>query len=498
MDYLPYFCGSLYDWNSLRSMMSHSGIPYSLLYVDLDGTLLRTDTLWEQVLLLIRRPWLLIGALYALLKGKGSFKAYCLRNAGIPDIAILPLNEEVLSIIHQHNEAGIPVFLATASLKEVAYEVSQKIPGIAGIIASSPELNVKAENKAHAILEHAEGKPFGYIGNDSSDIVVWKYAKGIFYVGSSPSITKKLLKDHETFTIIDAGGKASLSTYIKQIRLYQWIKNTLVFLPAFLAHTLDSENAILLSGTFLVFGLMASSVYVLNDLIDLQSDRLHPNKRKRPLASGEIPIPIGLAMYIGLLTSSLIIACIFLQMNVMYVLLGYALATTFYSIFGKRIAILDVMILAGLYTTRLIAGAETVHVPLSEWLLGFSMFFFVSLAFVKRYAEILTRKESRIRIPGRGYSTGDELILLITGLLSAMLSILVLALYINSDAVIRLYAHPQYLWVICPAMLTWLLQLWFLAYRGKMHDDPIITMARTPMTYIVICIIVFTVLAATV
>jgi 4-hydroxybenzoate polyprenyltransferase len=182
----------------------------------------------------------------------------------------------------------------------------------------------------------------------------------------------------------------------------------------------------------------------------------------------------------------------------MYVLLGYALTTTFYSIIGKRIAILDVMILAGLYTMRLIAGAETVNVPLSEWFLGFSMFFFVSLAFVKRYAEILSRKESRILIPGRGYSTGDGLILLISGLISAMLSVLVLALYINSDAVIRLYAHPHYLWVICPAILAWLLQLWFLAHRGKMHDDPIITMARTPMTYIVLFIIVFTILAATV
>jgi 4-hydroxybenzoate polyprenyltransferase len=478
--------------------MSHSAIPYSHLYVDLDGTLLRTDTLWEQVLLLFRRPWLLIGALYALLKGKGSFKAYCLRNAGIPDIGLLPLNQEVMDIIHLHNEAGVPVFLATASLREVACEVSRIIPGIAGIIASTPELNLKSENKAQAILEHAEGKAFGYIGNDSSDIAVWRCAKGVFYVGSTPSITKTLLNDHDTLTIIDGGSYASFSSYIRQIRLYQWIKNTLVFLPAFLAHTLHGENAILLSVTFLVFGLMASSVYVLNDLIDLQSDRIHPNKKKRPLASGDITIPIGLAMYIGLLASSLVIGFIFLHMHVMYVLLGYALTTTFYSIIGKRIAILDVMILAGLYTMRLIAGAETVNVPLSEWFLGFSMFFFVSLAFVKRYAEILSRKESRILIPGRGYSTGDGLILLISGLISAMLSVLVLALYINSDAVIRLYAHPHYLWVICPAILAWLLQLWFLAHRGKMHDDPIITMARTPMTYIVLFIIVFTILAATV
>lgn len=478
--------------------MSHTSFPYSILYVDLDGSLLRTDTLWEQVILLLRRPWLLIGAFYALFKGKGPFKDYCLRNAGIPDIATLPLNEEVIAIMKLHVDMGIPVFLATASLREIAYEVSQTIPGISGIIASTRDMNIKGEHKAHAILEHAEGKQFGYIGNDSSDIAVWKYAKGIFYVGSSPSITKTLLNDHDTLTIIDGKHKGSFSSFFKQIRIYQWVKNTLVFLPAFLAHTLNAENFFLLSVTFLVFGLMASSVYVLNDLLDLQSDRVHPNKKYRPLASGGISIPVGLAMYIGLLVSSLLIGLTFLHHDVIYVLLAYAVSTTFYSMFGKKIAILDVMVLAGLYTMRLIAGAETVDVPLSEWLMGFSMFFFVSLAFVKRYAEILTRKDSIAAIPGRGYGAGDELILLTAGLASAMLSILVLALYINSDAVIRLYAHPDYLWVICPAILTWLLQLWFLAHRGKMHDDPIITMARTPMTYIVLVIIIFTVMAATV
>ncbi|MFM7157311.1 MAG: hypothetical protein ACKO0Y_05805, partial [Bacteroidota bacterium] len=186
-----------------------------------------------------------------------------------------------------------------------------------------------------------------------------------------------------------------------------------------------------------------------------------------------------------------------LPMKVVYVICAYAFTTTFYSIVGKKIAILDVILLAVLYTMRLIAGAETVHVPLSQWFMGFSMFFFVSLAFVKRYAEIISRQDSITVIPGRGYGAGDEMILLTAGLASAMLSILVLALYINSETVVQLYKHPQYLWVLCPVILTWLLQLWFLAHRGKMHDDPIITMARTPMTYIVLSIIVLTVMAAT-
>jgi 4-hydroxybenzoate polyprenyltransferase len=386
--------------------------------------------------------------------------------------------------------------LATASLEEIALEVQKEIPGITGIIASTKAINAKGDIKAQLILEHAAGKSFAYIGNDHADLPIWKHAKGVYYVGSSSSITRTLLHTHEHISIIDDKA-ATLTTYFHQLRLYQWVKNTLVFLPAFLAHTLNLYNFSLLLTTFFVFGLMASSVYVLNDLLDLHSDRSHPNKKKRPLASGQISIPVGMLLYCGLFASSLIIAITILPIEVVYVLCAYACATTFYSMIGKRIAILDVMLLAGLYTMRLIAGAETVHVPLSEWFMGFSMFFFVSLAFVKRYAEIISRKDSISVIPGRGYGAGDELILLTAGLASAMLSILVLALYINSETVMQLYTHPQYLWVLCPVILTWLLQLWFLAHRGKMHDDPIITMARTPMTYIVLSIIVFTVIAAT-
>lgn len=478
--------------------MNQKSIPYSVLYVDLDGSLLKTDSLWEQIALILRSPWLLFGALLSLLKGKLSFKFYCLHHAGIPSVSLLPFNKEVLNIIQKHVDADIPVILATAALQDIALEVQRNVLGISEVIASTSTVNLKGEYKAQAIQEHAEGRAFAYIGNDHADLPVWKHAKGVFYVGAKPSITSILLREHDHVTIIDDEIKGNLSSYLHQIRLYQWVKNSLVFLPAFLAHTLSIQYAGLLFITFVVFGLMASSVYVLNDILDLQSDRIHPNKKKRPLASCEISIPHGLMLYCGLLISSICIGLALLPIDVMYVLFAYAIATTFYSVFGKKIAILDVMLLAGLYTMRLIAGAETVNVPLSEWFMGFSMFFFISLAFVKRYSEIISRKESITSIPGRGYSIGDELVLLTAGLASAMLSILVLALYINSDAVVQLYAHPHYLWILCPVILTWLLQLWFIAHRGKMHDDPIITMARTPMTYIVLFIIVFTVIAATI
>lgn len=476
--------------------MTQQSPTYSILYVDLDGSLLKTDMLWEQCALLLRTPWKLFGLMFALFKGKLAIKRYCLQHAGIPDISQLPIRPEVLSIIKDHIQSQIPVYLATASLEEIAREVQQSIPGINGIIASTNDINAKGEIKAKLIQEHASGKSFAYIGNDYADLSIWKHAVGVYYVGTSPSITRSLLQTHEYVTIID-DKEATLLTYIHQIRLYQWVKNSLVFLPAFLAHTLTYDNCSLLFSTFFVFGLMASSVYVLNDVLDLHSDRSHPNKKNRPLASGQISIPVGIFLYSVLFATSLIISIAVLPMKVVYVICAYAFTTTFYSIVGKKIAILDVILLAVLYTMRLIAGAETVHVPLSQWFMGFSMFFFVSLAFVKRYAEIISRQDSITVIPGRGYGAGDEMILLTAGLASAMLSILVLALYINSETVVQLYKHPQYLWVLCPVILTWLLQLWFLAHRGKMHDDPIITMARTPMTYIVLSIIVLTVMAAT-
>ena len=470
---------------------------YSLLYVDMDGTLLNTDMLWEQLAILLRKPLKLFGAFFMLLKGKSAFKAYCLRHAGIPDPSLLPIHGEVLRIMQEHHAKGIPIILATASMLEIAVEIKKVIPIIDECLGSNVHTNLKGENKAAAIIEHAMGRNFAYIGNDHADIPIWDKASEIFYIGNSPSITSHIMRSYGSSTIIDSGKKSGLMEFLKEIRIYQWVKNTLVFIPALLAHTVNIEVFSSLFLTFLVFGLLASSVYVMNDILDLQSDRMHPGKKNRPLASGKISISSGFVLYGFLLTSSIVSAFTFLPLNVIFVLFVYLLITTFYSISGKKIAILDVMLLAGLYTLRLIAGAQTAQVVLSEWLMGFSMFFFLSLAFVKRYSELITRKDEVQILPGRGYGAKDSVMLLTAGLSSAMLSILVLALYINSDAVIKLYQYPAYLWMICPMILTWLLKMWLLAHRGEMHDDPIISMAKTPMTYFVLTIIIITIWFAT-
>ena len=453
--------------------------------------------LWEQLTVLMRDPLKLFVAFFMLLKGKSAFKAYCLRHAGIPDPSLLPIHDEVLRIMQEHHAKGIPIILATASMHDIAIEVKKAFPIIDECLGSNSTMNLKGDNKAKAIIEHAMGRNFGYIGNDHADFSIWNKASEVFYIGSSPAITSKIMKSFGMATIIDPGKRSELIDYFKEIRIYQWVKNTLVFVPALLAHTIDIEVFSSLFLTFIVFGLLASSVYVMNDILDLQSDRMHPGKKHRPLASGRISISKGFVLYLFLLISSIISAFVFLPLNVVFVLFVYLLITTYYSIAGKKIAILDVMLLAGLYTLRLIAGAQTAHVVLSEWLMGFSMFFFLSLAFVKRYSELIARKDEVAQLPGRGYGAKDSVMLLTAGLSSAMLSILVLALYINSDAVIKLYQYPAYLWMICPMILTWLLKMWLLAHRGEMHDDPIISMAKTPMTYFVLTIIIITIWFAT-
>ena len=470
---------------------------YSLLYVDLDGTFLKTDILWEQLIILLRSPIRFMGALFSLMKGKAAFKAYCLENAGIPDISILPVHDEVLRIIDDHHKQGVKIILATASMHEIALEVKRRFPIIDDCIGSTSHINMKGEVKARAIVEHSLGREFAYIGNDHADIPIWNNAHEVMYVGDSPSITSHILRSYSTATIIDPVKRSGIVEYVNEMRMYQWVKNTLVFIPALLAHEMNIEIFISLTLTFFVFSLLASSVYVMNDLLDLHSDRLHPRKKLRPLASGQISIPLGIALYVFLVTTSILAAMIFLPVNVILVLGVYLFVTSYYSMYGKRIAILDVMLLAGLYTLRLIAGAHAANVILSEWLMGFSMFFFLSLAFVKRYSELIARKDELDQLPGRGYGTKDSIMLLTAGLSSAMLSIMVLALYINSDAVSKLYQYPAYIWFICPAILTWLLQMWLIAHRGRMNDDPIISMAKTPMTYIVLTIISITIWFAT-
>ena len=270
------------------------------------------------------------------------------------------------------------------------------------------------------------------------------------------------------------------------MRVKQWIKNILIFIPLFSAHQFSNLNHIALATWgFIAFSLCASGVYVLNDLFDLDADRRHPKKKLRPFASGELSIPYGLLLIPGLFIGSLAVAGLTLPITFLTLLFTYAVTTTSYSIFFKQIAIVDVLLLAGLYTARVLAGGLAINVPISAWLLAFSMFFFLSLAFIKRHLELLFRKVSSNQgLERRAYIGLDKEALGTMGTVSGYLSVLVLALYINSEEVLIRYQRPEMLWLACPILLYWLSRNWLLAYRGVLEDDPIVAALKDPQSYV--------------
>ncbi len=291
-------------------------------------------------------------------------------------------------------------------------------------------------------------------------------------------------------TVFFAGRKQSTHQWIRALRLHQWIKNLLVFIPLLAAHRVFESAAI--QGAviaFISFGLCASGVYLLNDLLDLTADRAHHTKRNRPFAAGRLDLKTGILAIPVLTASSIALAAIFLPSHFLWVLLIYLLTTVTYSFKLKRVQLLDVVTLAGLYTIRIIAGTVAIVSLLSFWLLAFSVFIFLSLAVLKRCIELdAARERGLIDIPGRAYRPDDLSVLQPMGVASGYLSVLVLALYINSSASETLYHHPQFLWLVCPCLLYWVSRAWFVAHRGKMVDDPIVFAVRDRTSQITLAI----------
>jgi 4-hydroxybenzoate polyprenyltransferase len=275
---------------------------------------------------------------------------------------------------------------------------------------------------------------------------------------------------------------------LSAIRVRQWVKNLLVFVPVLLAHRyLDAQPVLETALGFLAFSLGASAVYVLNDLLDVEADRHHPVKRRRPFASGELPIRAGFVL-IPLLAGLSLAAALFLPQAFLLVLAFYFVTTTLYSVFLKEIALLDVLVLAALFTTRIMAGSTASGIQVSEWLLAFSMFVFFSLAAVKRYAELLrlkTDSPTDTKLRRRGYFSGDDVLILQMGVSSGFMAVLVMALYITSDTVTRLYSAPSLLWLVCPLILYWIGRIWLLARRGEVDDDPLMFAMKDWTTWVV-------------
>lgn len=462
--------------------MEHPSIP---LCVDLDGTLLRTDAMWEAVVLLLKKqPHLLFVLPFWLLQGKSVFKERVAALVAL-DVTVLPYHETLLAYLREQRAEGRQLLLVTGTPTLMAQQAADYVRVFDEVIGSGSGINLTGNNKAKLLVERFGHKGFDYIGNAKVDMNVWKDARKAIVVNAPESIRRAA----KALGFVDKefhDKKSVVRAFVRAIRPYQWTKNALIFVPFVTGHALGN-GSIMLNGliALIAFCCCTSCVYLLNDLLDLASDRAHPRKRFRPLASGDLPIPIAITAVPLLLIGSGIAASQ-LPASFSLVLVGYFILTLAYSLYLKQLMFIDVLVLAALYSVRIIAGHEASGLQYSVWLLVFAMFFFFSLALVKRYSELeSSAREQKHTIAGRSYVTGDRNMVQILGAASGFIAAVVLALYITSDQVTRLYAYSEYLWAVIPVILYWITRIWIQARRGKMHDDPIVFALKDYVSYVV-------------
>ncbi len=466
------------------------------LVVDLDGTLVRTDLLLESLFVLAKRnPLRLLQVPLWLARGKAFLKRR-LAELAMPDIAVLPYREPLLERLEAERRSGRPLVLATAADQALADGVARHLGLFDEVLASDGTVNLARERKRQRLVEAYGTRGFDYVGSGRSDQVVWRAARKALVVqaGQARSPSTRGLPDVEA--IVD-GDRPRLGSYLAALRPHQWLKNALVFLPL-LAARLIYDLDLLWQGllVFVAFSLCASSAYVLNDLLDLPSDRHHPRKRLRPFASGQVPLLHGLCLAPLLLLAGLALGAVLGPLVIGVLVLYYAL-TLGYSLRLKELVILDVLALAGLYTLRVMAGAAAFDIPPSAWLLAFCVFLFFSLAMIKRYAELLAmRSIEGGKAHARAYLLEDSELLAALGGASGYLSVLVLALYITSDAMHDPHVRYQLIWLVCVLLLYWISYMWLMAHRGRMHDDPLVFALRDRVSQVVIALMAAIVLIA--
>jgi 4-hydroxybenzoate polyprenyltransferase/phosphoglycolate phosphatase-like HAD superfamily hydrolase len=444
------------------------------LIVDLDGTLIHTDMLHESALRVSHdRPLDVLRFPLWLMQGKAVLKRKLASRSSF-DAALLPYNEALLAWLKEQRAAGRRLVLCTASDREIADAVAGHLGVFDEVLASDGNTNLAGEHKAEA-LERAYGQGgFDYVGNSSADLKVWRRARKAIVVNGARGLAGKaaaLCGVERVFPPPARGFKA----WRRVLRVHQWLKNMLLFVPLVAAHQVfDVDHWLTLVLAFISFSLCASTVYIANDLLDLESDRAHPRKRLRPFASGAVPAWHGVVAAPLLLATSLALGALvggtFLPWLIFYFVL-----TCVYSLGLKKVILLDCITLAMLYTLRITAGAAALWMPLSFWLLAFSVFLFLSLAFVKRYAELQVQATSgKHKVHGRGYYTTDEPLVMNLGVTAGYASAVVLALYLNTDNVLMLYEQPEAVWGAVPVLLFWISWIWMQAHRGHMHDDPLV------------------------
>lgn len=459
------------------------GEPALPLCVDLDETLVCTDLLWEATLQLARRPSVAWRALLALLtSGKAAFKEVVMTAVPIAP-ATLPYREEVLEYLRSQWQEGRAIVLATASHRVAAERIAEHLGIFSGVLATNGRTNLSGRRK-QAALEAAYGKGgFDYIGDGPKDLPALASARSAMLVAPSSSLRRKAEAQGNVAKVF-ADATATPQALAKALRLHQWAKNALLVVPLIAAHRVfDLQAWLAVAMAFLAYGLVASGTYVLNDLLDLPSDRLHAHKRKRPFASGRLAVQWGIAL-VPLLVLGGFAFALALPRGFFGFLLAYCALTLGYSLDFKRRMLVDVLSLALLYTVRILAGAAAIEVAVSEWLLMFSLFIFISLAFLKRMIELKDKADGTV-LSGRGYSIVDLDTMRVIGVCSGLVSVLVFALYISSPATSMLYRAPQALWLMCPLLIYWISRIWFLAARGYVHHDPVVFALSDWRSYVV-------------
>lgn len=455
------------------------------LCVDLDGTLLRTDSMWENMMLLLKqKPYMFFALPFWLLQGKAVLKERIAERAAL-DVTVLPYHESLLAYLREQRQTGRPILLVTGATASVAQRAADYVRLFDALITSGDGVNLTGKNKAKVLIDRFGHKGFDYIGNSKVDLLVWQEARKAIVV-NAPGNVRRTVRSLGSYEKEFHDKRSVFRAFLRAIRPYQWTKNVLIFVPFVTAHVIGDPE-IMMYGliAFAAFCCCTSSVYLLNDLLDLASDRAHPRKRLRPLASGDLPIPVAVMGVPMMLVAAFALAWL-LPPTFGLVLIGYFLLTLAYSFALKQLMFIDVLTLAALYSVRIIAGHEASGLVYSSWLLVFAVFFFLSLALVKRYSELESfSREQKHAVPGRGYVTSDKNMVRMLGGLSGMVAVFVLGLYITSEQVMRLYAYPQYLWILIPLMLYWITRIWKDASAGKVHDDPIVYALKDGTSYII-------------
>jgi 4-hydroxybenzoate polyprenyltransferase len=448
------------------------------LCVDLDGTLVKTDTLHDALLLLARqRPGALLQLPRWLLGGKAAFKREVAGRVHL-DTSALPYNLPLLEFLEEQHRLGRPIYLTTGADRTFADQVAVHLGIFKGVLASDGSTNLTGQAKLDQLRELSAEHGFDYIGNAIPDAVLLAASTQAMVANPSRSLLSSL-KRRKVKIVRSFKDHGSLpKTLLKAIRIHQWAKNILLFLPMLLAHIFTPAKIYGALSAFVSFSLFASATYILNDLLDIGSDRHHPRKRNRPFACGDLSLPAGIALVVVFVALGAAFA-LRLSSGFIFWLAFYAVVTLSYSLFLKRVALVDVIVLSGLYTVRILAGGAATASPISTWMASFSVFFFLSLAIVKRFAELGNlRERGKVPANGRGYILNDLEQLRAFGTTSATAAVVVFTQYISHGEVVALYKHSNRLWLIVPLMLLWLFRVWLLASRGELDEDPVIFAIR--------------------